>query len=288
MRCILVPVADRPECASALKTAFDLAEDLSANVLGLHVRPRRQEEKGSARSPRMTLTANSGWQDSIPDDQIRLDREAAARFFQTLVEEHDFTFSKSARYRESGGLGVWHEFVGRPEAAFAIAGPMSDMVLVSRPKTKKSRRAQSFLLSALLLSGRPALVLPQRYRRTLGKHVMIAWNQSREASAAVAAALPLLRRAESVSIVSAGPENRLGPKSRHLQQYLKYWNVESQCVSLAGEHPEQEVIEAYDELNGDLLVMGAYRRGHWRETIFGGMTDKVLNETPVPAFMLHT
>jgi len=39
MRVIFVPVADRPECAAALNTAFILGHTVGASVIGCHIRP---------------------------------------------------------------------------------------------------------------------------------------------------------------------------------------------------------------------------------------------------------
>ena len=36
-----------------------------------------------------------------------------------------------------------------------------------------------------------------------------------------------------------------------------------------------------------LLVMGAYGHWRWREFVFGGATDYVLRNTPVPALLMH-
>ena len=44
MRVMLVPVADRPECARALNTAFDLGNRLGASVTGCHIRPHRRSD----------------------------------------------------------------------------------------------------------------------------------------------------------------------------------------------------------------------------------------------------
>ena len=48
MRVILVPVADRPECAVALNKSFALARDLDASVIGCHIRPPEERSAGSA------------------------------------------------------------------------------------------------------------------------------------------------------------------------------------------------------------------------------------------------
>ena len=47
MRLILVPVANRPECARALQTAFDIARRLGASVYGCHIRRHRRNTRHS-------------------------------------------------------------------------------------------------------------------------------------------------------------------------------------------------------------------------------------------------
>jgi len=77
-------------------------------------------------------------------------------------------------------------------------GPVSDLLVVSRPQGRRGRVARLFMLAALLDSSRPVLVLPQRGAPAIGQRISIAWNQSAEAARVVAAALPLIQRAEEV------------------------------------------------------------------------------------------
>lgn len=287
MRAILVPVADRPECANALQSTFDLAKRLDANVTGCHVRPHRDEQtRGGAKVPTV-LRHSSDWQKGLTEDQVRMDSKAAHDFFMALIERHDFEFTKHARYREGGGLAMWQEMTGSPEKVLAIAGPVSDLLVVSRPRRKASARARSFLLAALMHSGRPVLMLPNKRLRGVGTRVLIAWNQSPEAALAVRAAMGLLLTAEQVTILAAGSENRVGPKSTHLQHYLRQWGVKAERLRTRGAKVEQELEKSYEKTDSNLLIMGAYSRGRWRETVFGGLTEHVLNRTSLPALMLH-
>lgn len=55
----------------------------------------------------------------------------------------------------------------------------------------------------ILGSGRPALVVPSSgHHADTGKHVVVAWNGSREAARALNDALPLMERAESVLVLA--------------------------------------------------------------------------------------
>jgi hypothetical protein len=280
VRLILVPTADRPEAAIALKVAFDLASTLGANVSGYHLRRERRE------------TAPSGT-DALPDAAYdglakanRLTSKAAQAVFTNAAAVHGFELARRAvpgRRKRA----YWHEMVGSPERVFAIIGPVADLAVVSRPKARSAGRARAFLLAALLRAGRPVLILPQRSPRSIGRRIVIAWNQSADAAAAVAATMPLLQSAERVVAVTCGAENRTGPKSTHLAQYLANWDVKLEHERTAGDNVEQEIESAYRAAGGDLLLMGGYSRSRFRQLAFGGVTEHMLFKTEMPVVMLH-
>ncbi len=287
MRAILVPVADSPECAIALRTAFLLAGDHDANVVGYHLRPHDQEKPKTIQSLPFLQKSYGDWQSSLADKTVQMDSQAAKKFFDARVKEHGFDYAKSPRYKKGGRLALWHEMKGSPERVMSIIGPLSDLIVVSRPEKLSSARARSFMLCALTLSGRPVLILPKRRIVQIGTRIMIAWNQSPEAAAAVSAAMPLLEKAKEVNIVVCGKEHPTGPQARHLQQYLRYWNIKSTVRQTPGKSTNDEIIETYGTTMSDLLVMGAYSRPQWRETLFGGVTQEMITKTKIPVFMLH-
>lgn len=287
MRVILVPVADRPECKVALKTACGLATSLSANLVGCHVRPHRDEGRGST-GTRVKLVAEGAGSGVCQEDQDPdLKSRAARGLFTSLVEKNGFRLKRRPK-QGADAIALWEEMVGTPAKILSIVGPVADLVVVSRPKRRrKDGPGGAFLLAALMHAGKPVLVLPAHGIGTLGKHVLIAWNQSVDAARAVASALPILSRAESVTIVSSGPENRVGPKARDLQQYLVHWGVPSEKVATKGKDPIREIEQVHRKIQADMLVMGAYSHGRVRELVFGGVTEHMLFNTGIPVFALH-
>jgi len=279
MSVILVPTADRPECVFTLDAAFRLADTIDSNVAGCHIRPRRREPLGER-----TARRNVGGAEFV--DAGPIDSAAARRLFKEAAEARGFAVSRrfAARHRQRA---IWHDIVGSPARALGIAGPVADFSVVSRPKPQSGGRARAFLLAALLDSGRPVLVLPQRQVHKLATCVVIAWNQSAEAAAAASAAIPLLRHADRVVIVSSGPENRAGPRSSQLSQYLATFDVEAECIRTRGRDIEREIHEVYRQVRADLVVMGAYSRTRLREILFGGVTEHMLFATNLPVFLLH-
>ena len=131
-------------------------------------------------------------------------------------------------------------------------------------------------------------MLPPHQNRTVGKHICIAWNQSVEATQAVAAAMPLLAQADRVSIVTCGKETRAGPKSGQLATYLKYWGIKSEHVSTRGKGETAEIVEAYKSTGSNLLLMDAYSRNRMSQLVFGGVTEYMLKRASLPVLMLHS
>lgn len=281
MRLILVPTADRPESVLALDTAFSLADRVGANVAGCHVRAERFE----ASSGELQLMPYVDFGDTRAATP-RLTSRSARKVYVDVAARNGFEIAKRARVGQRR-RAFWHELIGTPARMFAIAGPTADMAVLARPKPKSGGRATAFLLAALLHSARPVLVVPQKPLAAVGKKVLVAWNQSAEAALAVSAAIPLLQRAEQVVVVSSGTENRTGPKSSHLTQYLANWDVRVEHVHTKGRGVEKEIERAYRETDSDLLVMGAYSRHRVRQLIFGGVTEHMLFKTDIPALMLH-
>jgi len=287
MRVIFVPVADRPECAVALDTAFTFGHKVGANVIGCHIRPHRDSPIELPSTPGLTGLANEDveWLVTPKPKNAKKAGTRAKALFSRLAERHGYDLIRHPRVKPGA---VWMEKTGSPNKVIGIMGPMSDLLVLSRPLKKGGTLARQFLSASLLKSSRPVLVLPQTEKRTVGKRICIAWNQSVEATQAVAAAMPLLTQADRVSIVTCGAETRAGPKSGQLTTYLKYWGIQSEHVSTRGKDETVEIVGAYKSTGSDLLLMGAYSRNRMSRLVFGGVTEYMLKRASIPVLMLHS
>ena len=287
MKVLLVPVADRPESVAAVDVAFGLADRLDANVIGAHLRPHRDLSQGyKSKGVPLFGSPDEAALAELSSKQSPATVRAAHKLFVSAAEKQGFELAKGPRVG-AHQKAIWQELVGSPDKLMAIAGPLADLTVVSRP-AKSGRLARLFVLAALLQSGRPVLVLPQKQAKVPGKRIAIAWNQSAEASRTVAACMPLLQSAEQVTIISCGTEDRRGPKSSQLLAYLKHWDIRAKAVRTKGHAEGREMMQAYKDTRSDLLVMGAYSRSRLREVVLGGMTEKMLWESQVPVIMQHT
>jgi len=285
MKVLLVPVADRPECVFALQTAFRLAESLAASVQGCHVRPHRHE-LSVGDDGRLDYDLAEAGLAELPQDLANLNSRRAQELFESAAGKHGVPVARKVK-ASAKPVAYWREMVGSPDRILGIVGPVSDLVIVSRPKKKASGPARAFQLAALLNTGKPVLVLPQKSVDP-GKRICIAWNGSLEAARAVAAAMPLLQLANSVHIVVGESSGRPGPGKSFLQDYLTLWGVRSTATIIRGRDTNRELLEQYVKTNSDLLVMGAYSRHHLRQRILGGVTHAMLQEPKVTLFALHS
>lgn len=285
MKLILVPVAGKPECKSALQQAFGLADDLSANVIACHL--QAGEAGASNRKAQLRIMAGKSHADRPDKRTTQAVGKAAHDLIVAEAGRHGFDMRKRANVGMVRSC-MWFEITGDLDKLFPIVGPVADMSVVSRPKSGARGRASEFMLTALMYSGKPVLIMPQRPMSVVGQRILIAWDQSVDAARAVSAALPLLQRADSVVICSCGPENLPGPKSASLAQYLACWGIKTSKAGARGRDIPEELEAACKETNSDLIVMGAYTRSRMSELIFGGVTEHMLFRTSMPIFALHS
>jgi len=285
MRVILIPVADRPECANALKTAFDLGQRLGANVCGCHIRAHSQSAVSLPASLGVAGGDQVAWESASKGKRSKKSSASAKALFASVAQTRDYSVIKKPGAKPGA---VWFEKTGSPDKVLSIMGPVSDLVVVSRPSSRGGKLSRMFLRAALLNTSRPVLVLPATSRAVIGRRISIAWNQSSEAAQAVSAAMPLLQMAERVTIISRGPEGGVGPKSTQLANYLRFWGVNAKRVKAPGADDGEALIAAYNDTKSDLLVMGAYSRNRLSQLIFGSVTEYMLQKANIPVFMLHT
>jgi nucleotide-binding universal stress UspA family protein len=274
MRVILVPVADRPECAKALNTAFNLGNQVGASIHGCHIRPHKNSNLDLSSDFAAAAWRRKGTKKAPV---------AAKALYQSIAERHGYEMLRRPGTRPGA---LWSEKVGSPDKIMSIVGPVSDLIVVSRPK-RPDGVASLFLKAALMRTSRPVLMLPQTGRRTVGRRICIGWDQSPGAARSVSCALPLLQQADEVTIVTCGPEDRPGPKASHLVGYLAHWGIRTEKIHTRGRHIEPELIDACQETKADLLIAGAYSHLRWYEKVLGGTTEFLIHTARVPVLMQH-
>ena len=150
-----------------------------------------------------------------------------------------------------------------------------------------------FATDVVMGCGRPAIIIPFiGSPPVLGQRVLVAWDGGREATRAINDALPILKRAHAVTVLSVNPEVTGDDKrdaGADISLHLARHGVKVTAArTLARETPVGDVILADIADNSiDLLVMGAYGHSRLREWALGGVTRHILAHMTVPVFLSH-
>ncbi|MEZ2354649.1 universal stress protein [Caballeronia sp. RCC_10] len=147
----------------------------------------------------------------------------------------------------------------------------------------------------IMAAGGHVLVWPRGHASCpLDGAAVIAWDGSREAARAVFDALPLLRHAVQVDIVSIHPEPDGAPTeegaalapdlARSLMRHAVSANVVALRVSGEGCVPSA-LLSYLQAERPRVLVMGAFHHSRLRETFLGGLTRAMLRDADLPVLM---
>lgn len=165
---------------------------------------------------------------------------------------------------------------------------LADLIVTPQPKPEGAMAItpSGFDAAVLLLeAGRPVLIAPPVGGTPALSRIAFAWNGSKEAAHALAAALPIMYQADRVSVmVSAKTEP--GP----LLDYLALHGVRTAppvVIDAGSSEAGAALLAAARNEAADLLVMGAYGRSRLREMILGGATLDVLRHATMPVMLMH-
>jgi nucleotide-binding universal stress UspA family protein len=142
----------------------------------------------------------------------------------------------------------------------------------------------------LFESGRPVLLAPPAAPKQIATNIMIHWNGSTEQARANAFAMPLLRLAERVTVLTVVDGQEVaGPAAADIIRQLQHNGIPAKPVrvKLGDRSTGEAVLDAARAEGCDLLVKGAFTRNRLRQMIFGGATSHIMEYTDLPVLMAH-
>lgn len=274
---VLTVLTDTAFAADTLEAAiaFSLLHDAHLDVLCLGVdRSQSSYAYGSLTAFALTQT-------------LELAREDAHSLAQ-IAEQ--FLGASGLRY------GIESTPCALPDVGRLVAqhAQFADMVILARPYgMNRGLEMETTIEAALFDASTPAWVVPeQNPALTCPNIITLAWNQSPEAMRAAKAALPFLKLAEKVHVVIIDPPthgpNRSDPGGM-LSQFLARHGVTVEVDVLSKTLPRVSDVLSRSavECGSDLIVMGAYGHSRLRESILGGATRHMLEQSQLPVFMTH-
>ncbi len=212
-------------------------------------------------------------------EQEKKSADTTIKLFKELVERADI--SCSTIIEEGYAIDILSQY--------ALS---SDLVVVSQMDADEVSDSPYLYLNDELVvaSPTPVLVIPYAGSfRDFGRHVLVGWNNTREAARAIQVAIPFLTKAEKVTLLNINPQSDLTNENARILQFLDRHGVKADLKS--GHWKDISVgsalLDSLVDLSADMIVMGAYGHSRIREMILGGATKEVLEQMTAPVLFAH-
>ncbi|MEZ2224211.1 universal stress protein [Rhizobium sp. RCC_161_2] len=262
----ILVILDTPDNAQvAVDFASALAKEHGAHIVGLHAE--------------IVSTVPLVAPMEIPDP-------VAVQALQDMAHSQAVEIERLFRAKmEHEGLDYeWRSFtstVGYGSEPLIESARSADLLVAVQPDP--SRSSDSNVDVESFESGRPVLMIPYIFTQPKPiRRVLIAWNGSKEAARATFDAMPFLKAADSVEILSVdtSESSKRSPTdtSLEIEATLARHGVRATLTteSCGGKTPSQVIENRLADNSIDLLVMGAYTHSWLWQLIFGGTTRTLL------------
>ena len=268
MKNILVHIRDDNGQADRLAVGIALARSLDAHLSCVQVTPYTA----------FVIADPLGGMFVSPSvlDALRTREEAE----QARIEEE---------IERAGVPWSWYRFDGDAARAVISRARLADLVIVSLPGEASDDRAAPLPIVAdiAIHGGTPVLALPNEAGRfASGGPAMIAWNGAIEAAHSLRAAIPMLRRASSVHIVTV-TDDPIELPAAEANHYLSRYDIVAQLHEWPhkGGDVAAALASAALALEARYMVMGAYGHSRLRESILGSVTGSLVAHSPIPLLL---
>ena len=256
-----------------IEFAVDLATRTGARLSGLHVTPTADIPPVYKPSQIEAAVAHA----------------AAELAGQTRAARSAFEALAVARAADTS----WLELAGDVVEGVSGRARYSDLVILGQDEWQEPLEHHPLPVahSVVIGCGRPVLVVPPGVTSADFVRIAVAWDGSREAVRAIHDALPFLRSATTVHLLTivTAPDHNAAEDASNLIAHLASHGVTAESkVTPATRVQEHKALHAAVEQGAyDLLVMGAYSHARWVEFIFGGATQSTLLSSNIPVLVSH-
>jgi len=216
-------------------------------------------------------------------EAAREDAQKCADEAEAMLSGSDLTYNVQAMVAQISGIN----------AAVGGLARFCDLVVLPQPYGADTAQEAALILEAAMFTGHaPVLVCPTKAVTQEPRKIVIAWNESAEAMAAIRAALPFIKDSDLIDITIVDPaahgSGRADPGTELSEMLTRHGATVSVSI-LAKTLPHvAEVVQRHaSDIGADMIVMGAYGHSRFREAILGGATRDVLEDVSLPVLMAH-
>jgi nucleotide-binding universal stress UspA family protein len=276
MKSILIPTEDHDAMPAVLAAAASVARTFDSYMEGFAVRPSAGTYVTV--EPVSSLAISGAYEGDFAPQ--------ARGQFESFMQANNVPRAGPEPAVLSYG---WPRADAADDAFIGSRGRVFDLIALGRPGPEAENPRMPPLAAALFDSGRPVLIIPQSAPQTLARNILIAWNGSTQQARTNSFAMPLLRLAEAVTVLTVEGGTTPGPLGEEAAHHLRRNGVKATAVTVKpGTRSTGEVIlDHATSLGCDLLVKSAYTQSRLRQMIFGGATRHILANATLPILMAH-
>jgi nucleotide-binding universal stress UspA family protein len=167
-----------------------------------------------------------------------------------------------------------------------------DLTVLPRPYGPETSALDETIAEAALFNGPSPVLFAETIDVDKLKDgpILVGWNETPEALAAIRAAMPLLQNASTVHITMVNPRagglDRSDPGGAVARFLARHGcRVEVAVLSQTLPRASDELLRHARETSSSMMVVGAYGHSRLREAVFGGATRNLLETSDIPLFM---
>ncbi len=259
---------------AALDAALHMRKVYGAHLTGLLARDVENNHQ-----------AANAW---IPKDIQDMVRDAQKKESEVVHQE----FIKQTESAGAADKIHWISKLGHPDATVAKYARMFDLTVVGRYDAVLDGDDTALHPDKItMISGRPVLLVPRDYdMSSFNEHAVVAWDGKRASARALADAMQILEDESRVTVISvADGSAETNLPQMDIETALVRHDVKTEAVTIKknGRSIGKSILEYLDEAQPKLLVMGAYEHSKFRQSIVGGVTNKVLKKAKIPILISH-
>jgi len=211
-------------------------------------------------------------------------RSHEAIIFERVCKELDVTISDEPIAGKTTARRIVKH--GKMSELVCKKSKFYDLVIAATPPDGSN--AATFEAS-VVCSGKPVLVIPRVMTTLKMDKILVGWNDSPESSRAITEAIPLLKKAKEVKIVST-ESYTTGNHSNinDLVAYLALHEIEATIELIKTTFiPGEALLNSAKAGDYDMIVAGAYGRKGLKEMMLGGSAAYLLEHTTIPTLVSH-
>ena len=214
---------------------------------------------------------------------------ASAMLIVDEREREDSNISRlEPRLVSEGVSHEWTRVVSNADTAIADSARLVDLIVVGRRGIGEVAETGDMASRLAELTSAPILLVPTEQQAVdFSGKALVTWDGSASNDAAIRAAVPLLRLAEVVEVLTIG-EGSEDADPDEAAVYLARHGCRATARRLAknGDEPSQ-LLAAMTSSGANWCVMGSYGHSRIREQLFGGASKTLLAKAPIPLLVSH-